>query len=71
MEQTSTISSDRTPIVAEFDGWLETLIGGEGSDLHVKVGSAPMIRLPKGLHRLDREPLTGGECQEIAYGIVP
>ena len=71
MEQTATTSSDGTPIVPEFNGWLEQLVEGEGSDLHVKVGSPPMIRLPKGLHRLDRDPLTGIECQAIADGIIP
>ena len=35
--------------VAEFDGWLKELMVGKGSDLHVKVGSPPMIRLPGGL----------------------
>ena len=55
----------------EFNGWLEELVAGEGSDLHVKVGSAPMIRLPKGLSRLDRDPLTGIETQAIADGIIP
>ncbi|MDH5225267.1 MAG: ATPase, T2SS/T4P/T4SS family, partial [Actinomycetota bacterium] len=71
MEQTATTSSDGTPIVPEFNGWLEQLVEGEGSDLHVKVGSAPMIRLPKGLHRLERDPLTGIECEAIAEGIIP
>ena len=71
MEQTASTSSDRTAIVLEFNGWLEHLVNSEGSDLHVKVGSAPMVRLPKGLHRLDRDPLTGIETQGIADGIVP
>ena len=38
MEQTTMMSSDGTPIVPEFNGWLEQLVDGEGSDLHVKVG---------------------------------
>ena len=38
--------------VAEFDGWLKDLMEGQGSDLHVKVGSPPMIRLPDGLERI-------------------
>ncbi len=59
------------PIVEEFHGWLEGLLGGEGSDLHVKVGSPPMYRMPEGLHRLDRAPLTGDETNTIAEAIVP
>ncbi len=60
-----------TPIVEEFNGWLGDLIAGEGSDLHVKVGSAPMIRLPKGLVRIDREPLRAQDTDDIAAGIIP
>ena len=44
--------------VAEFDGWLKELMQGQGSDLHVKVGSPPMIRLPSGLQRMPRDPIT-------------
>ncbi len=46
------------PIVEEFNGWLAGLFKSEGSDLHVKVGSPPMYRMPDGLLRLDRAPLT-------------
>jgi twitching motility protein PilT len=60
-----------TPIVEEFNSWLEQLVAGEGSDLHVKVGSAPMIRLPQGLHRLEHGPVTQDETDAIADGIVP
>jgi twitching motility protein PilT len=60
-----------SPIVPEFNAWLEELVNGEGSDLHVKVGSAPMVRLPEGLHRLDRDPLSPIETEAIADGIVP
>jgi twitching motility protein PilT len=60
-----------SPIVPEFNSWLEELVKGEGSDLHVKVGSAPMLRLPHGLVRLERDPLSPLETQAIADGIVP
>ena len=65
------MEQNTSPIVPEFDSWLEELVKGEGSDLHVKVGSAPMVRLPEGLHRLDRDPLSPIETQAIADGIVP
>ena len=58
-------------IVPEFNSWLEELVGGHGSDLHVKVGSPPMVRMPQGLERLDRDPLTAIETQAIAEGIIP
>ena len=44
---------------------------GQGSDLHVKVGSPPMIRLPGGLVRMPRDPLTPAETEAIAESIVP
>jgi twitching motility protein PilT len=59
------------PIVEEFDGWLGELVNSEGSDLHVKVGSAPLVRLPKGLKRLEREPLKPQETDDIAAAIIP
>ncbi|MBA3737586.1 MAG: PilT/PilU family type 4a pilus ATPase [Actinobacteria bacterium] len=57
--------------VAEFDGWLKALTEGQGSDLHVKVGSPPMIRLPDGLERMDRDPITPVETAAIADSIIP
>ena len=60
-----------TPIVEEFNGWLTELMHGEGSDLHVKVGSPPMIRLPEGLVRLERGPISNDEAMDIADGIIP
>ena len=60
-----------SPIIEEFNGWLTELMDGEGSDLHVKVGTPPMLRLPEGLHRLEREPLTNEETVAIAHGIIP
>jgi twitching motility protein PilT len=62
---------DRDAAVAEFDGWLRDLMEGQGSDLHVKVGSPPMIRLSTGLRRLDRDPITPMETAAIAESIVP
>ena len=60
-----------SPIVPEFNSWLEELVKGNGSDLHVKVGSAPMLRLAYGLERLDRDPLSPLETQAIADGVIP
>jgi twitching motility protein PilT len=60
-----------TPIVEEFNGWLTDLVDSEGSDLHVKVGSAPMRRMPHGLERIDRAPLCNEETDAIAAAIIP
>jgi twitching motility protein PilT len=59
------------PIVEEFDGWLRTLSDADGSDLHVKVGSPPMMRLQGQLQRMDRPPMGPAETERIAAGIVP
>ena len=59
------------PIVDEFHGWLAGLLDSEGSDLHVKVGSAPMYRMPDGLVRLQRDPLGFEDTAAIADAIVP
>jgi len=58
-------------IVKEFSDWLRFLVDQKGSDLHVKVGSAPMIRQDGRLKRLDRTPLTGPETEDIADAIIP
>ena len=58
-------------IIPEFNSWLEELVRSNGSDLHVKVGSPPMVRLPHGLQRFDRDPLSPLETQAIADGVVP
>ncbi len=58
-------------IVPEFNSWLEEVVSKDGSDLHVKVGSPPMIRLTHGLVRLDRDPLSPIETQAIADGVIP
>jgi twitching motility protein PilT len=62
---------NRDSAVAEFDGWLKDLMQGQGSDLHVKVGSPPMIRLPGGLQRMPRDPITPVETAAIAESIIP
>jgi twitching motility protein PilT len=60
------------PIVEAFNAWLQLLVdAADASDLHVKVGSAPMIRYPSGLQRLEREPMTVEESRAIAEAIVP
>jgi twitching motility protein PilT len=62
---------DDPAIVPEFNAWLQELVEADGSDLHVKVGSAPMMRLTHGLVRLERDPLSPIETQAIADGVIP
>ena len=53
-------------VITEFKSWLTELTTGMGSDLHLKVGSPPMIRREGVLHRLDREPLSPEETDVIS-----
>jgi twitching motility protein PilT len=55
----------------EFKSWLRLLVQQEGSDLHVKVGSAPLLRIDGRLQRLDRAPLTADDTRAIVDDIVP
>ena len=58
-------------IVIELVEWLRALTSGDGSDLHLKAGSAPMLRETGRLRRLERVPLTAGELSHLAETIVP
>ncbi len=51
--------------------WLQELASCDGSDLHAKVGSPPMIREVGRLRRLQRPPVGARELAELAGAIVP
>jgi twitching motility protein PilT len=55
----------------EFGGWLRQLVAADGSDLHVKAGSVPRIRVRGRLVRLERDALTADQTEAIALTIVP
>jgi twitching motility protein PilT len=54
-----------------FAEWLRELVLLEGSDLHVKVGSAPLVRAGADLLRLDRPVVTAEVASELAEELVP
>lgn len=59
-------------LVPEFAWWLGELISGDGSDLHLKAGSAPKIRQAGGrLIALERPALTHADCDALTKTIVP
>jgi twitching motility protein PilT len=58
-------------IVVEFVQWLRTLAEADGSDLHLKVASPPMIRERGQLRRLERPPLSSQEMAGLADAVVP
>jgi twitching motility protein PilT len=55
----------------QFNAWLRLLVALEGSDLHIKVGSAPLLRIDGRLQRLDREPLDADDTGGIVDAILP
>lgn len=74
VEATANDDGDRREspgILPEFHGWLTELARGEGSDLHVKVGGPPKIRVTGTLTAIPRDPLTPDETVTIAATIVP
>jgi len=58
-------------VVGELHGWLTELIEREGSDLHVKVGTPPKLRIAGALAPMDRAALSHDETEAIAEAIVP
>jgi twitching motility protein PilT len=55
----------------ELEMWLRQVTALEGSDLHVKAGSPPRIRVEGVLRRLEREPLAGTETEALAAAVIP
>jgi twitching motility protein PilT len=54
-----------------FVSWLRTLNEVDGSDLHVKVGSPPMVRVGSVLRRLQAPPVTAELAEDLAWMLVP
>jgi twitching motility protein PilT len=43
----------------------------EASDLHIKVGSAPVLRIASGLHRIDSPEFTADDTRTLLAPIIP
>jgi twitching motility protein PilT len=54
----------------DFADLLLETIRLDASDLHLAVGSAPVVRLTGQLKRLDYEPLTAQDTREIVYSVL-
>jgi twitching motility protein PilT len=65
------LSAPETDVLEDFHAWLRELDARGGSDLHIKTGSAPMVRMPDGLVRLDHPPLSSEDTQALADAVVP
>ncbi len=55
---------------ASLDELLRTLVNQSGSDLHIKAGQPPVIRVHGFLQRLDYSPLSEKETEELALSIL-
>jgi twitching motility protein PilT len=64
-------SSTTEGAVGELVEWLRKLTEANGSDLHVKAGSPPRVRVQGRLERLDRAPLTAQETEALGQSTVP
>jgi twitching motility protein PilT len=49
---------------------LQTMVELGGSDLHLSVGAAPVVRVDGRLRRLERPVLTPGEIEALCYGLL-
>ena len=56
---------------ARFAGWLRQLNELEGSDLHLKVGSPPLVRTGSDLRRLEADAVTPEFVEDLAWLLVP
>src|SRR5436853_1826621 len=65
------VAPSSTGAAVELVEWLQELASGDGSDLHLKANSAPMIRSIGRLSRLERPPVAAKELAELARIIIP
>ena len=56
---------------ARLGAWLRRLVESGGSDLHVKVGSPPRIRVRGRLERIGPDSLTPADTRQLTSSIVP
>src|SRR5207302_5415066 len=57
--------------VIDIDALLRTLAAKGGSDLHLKVGAPPMIRVDGVLKRLQADRLSPTDTAEVAKKVMP
>jgi twitching motility protein PilT len=55
----------------DLDQLLKFAVERRASDVHIKVGSPPFIRIDGRLERLDYEPVSPVETERIAFAIMP
>ncbi len=55
----------------DLEELLRQAVAREASDIHLKVGSAPVLRIDGHLERTDHGPITPAETERIAFAIMP
>jgi twitching motility protein PilT len=64
-------NSERIPIPKRLDEWLRRAVETGASDLHLAVGSPPVLRLHGDLSELAEPPLSGNDTQTLIAAICP
>ncbi len=54
----------------KFDSYLKTLIANKGSDLHVKAGGIPRVRISGALRKIGKEVLSARDLEAIVKAIT-
>src|SRR4030043_87144 len=55
---------------ADLDVLLEELVLREGSDLHLRFGEPPMMRVTGSLQKMETSPLDDNNLKELIYGLM-
>ncbi len=62
-------TADDSP-TGEVDKMFRACVKLEGSDLHLKVGKPPIVRIKGSLRPLNREPISGEEMQRLIWPLM-
>jgi twitching motility protein PilT len=57
--------------VLDLDELLRQAVARQASDVHIKVGTPPVVRIDGRLERVDGPPVTPAETERIAFAIMP
>ncbi len=58
-------------LVLDLDALLREAVARDASDIHIKVGSAPILRIDGRLERCDLAAVTPAETERVAFAIMP
>jgi twitching motility protein PilT len=58
-------------VMAQIDQFLQLLVKSKGSDLHLRVGSPPMMRIDGHLQAVKFRELTGDDMKTLLFEVLP